>query len=258
MDTTVLFKNRSITACMKASYDLISDNFTSLLKKTWWAVLIYAFFTALTLYFRIPNKALHDWGVNSPMASFILQTLIYSALFLSSFLPGAALWTWINKKGFAKNLLHFSVLSLLCQVFSLLLIIGALPFAHVIPAYMLKEKGEKLSPWQAYKQGLRHIGSLFSMGFLSCIMLLTLSFILIIPTLILAWAQVSSQLGALNGDPTGVPGYFSILLMVTLVATLFVLIYLCAWMYISYAYLYGAHQVQHKHEMSINIKNIEQ
>ena len=42
MDTKVLFKNRSITSCMKAAYDYIGSHFTSLIKKTWWATLIYS------------------------------------------------------------------------------------------------------------------------------------------------------------------------------------------------------------------------
>lgn len=33
MDTKVLFKNRSITSCMKAAYDYIGSHFTSLIKR---------------------------------------------------------------------------------------------------------------------------------------------------------------------------------------------------------------------------------
>ena len=49
MDTKVLFKNRSITSCMKAAYDYIGSHFTSLIKKTWWTTLIYAVLMAITI-----------------------------------------------------------------------------------------------------------------------------------------------------------------------------------------------------------------
>lgn len=68
-----LFKNRSITACMKASYDAMTSQPLRLLKKTWWAVLADAVMTALCLYIRFPNKGLHDWGEESPMASFVCR-----------------------------------------------------------------------------------------------------------------------------------------------------------------------------------------
>lgn len=107
MNENNLFKYRSVTACMKASYDLISDHVGSLLKKTWWAVLIYAVLMALTVYFRLPNKGLHDWGEANPWASYIIQTIIYIGAFLSFFVASSSIWTWLNKRSIVKNLSRF-------------------------------------------------------------------------------------------------------------------------------------------------------
>ena len=35
MDTNKIFKYRSVTACMKASYELVTGHLVQILKKTW-------------------------------------------------------------------------------------------------------------------------------------------------------------------------------------------------------------------------------
>lgn len=288
MDTKVLFKHRSVTACMKASYDMISGNITSLLKKTWWAVLIFAIFMALTVYFRMPNKGLHDWGENSPWASFILQSLVYLFAWLSCINMGAAFWTWLTKRPYAHCLLRygiailvFDLLTILCNlllsgglvayytsavtkamagnapttstyiIMAIIAIVGILislvvllPFGYVIPKVMLTEKGEKIEPWKTFKKGFRYSGAIFKMGFLGTIILCVIACIIVIPASILGWAQLSSQLGALEGDPLGVPGYFTPLFLVVLTLTMFVISYTYCWLGISFAFLYGSKKTQ--------------
>lgn len=273
MDTKELFKYRSVTACMKAAYDLMSDQLSSLLKKTWWAVLIYAVFLALTTYFRMPNKALHDWGETSPWSSYILQTLVYACAWIASFLMGGSIWTWLNKKSLGKNILHFTAAIILCDILLYLFLLGGtaaintfftnlgikaaasfvvlmltlvitLPFAHIVPCVMLKGDGEKIRPWQMYVSGLRHFGSIFKMGFLAGIIIAVISCIIFIPAILLGGAQTISQLGALEGDPLGVPGYFTPLVLVVLAISLFIFLYLSTWLCLSLAYLYGSHKTQ--------------
>lgn len=300
MDTKVLFKHRSVTACMKASYDIISGNITSLLKKTWWAVLIFAIFMALIVYFRMPNKGLHDWGENSPWASFILQSLVYLCAWLSCINMGAAFWAWLTKRPYAHSLLRygiailvFDLLTILCNlllsgglmayytsavakaaathaantanavaatpsmtttyiVTAVIALVGILislvvllPFGYVIPKVMLMEKGEKIEPWKTFKKGFRYSGAIFKMGFLGTIILCVIACIIVIPASILGWAQLSSQLGALEGDPLGVPGYFTPLFLVVLTLTMFVISYTyCCWLGISFAFLYGSKKTQ--------------
>lgn len=284
MDTKVLFKNRSITSCMKAAYDYTGSHFTSLIKKTWWATLIYAILMAITVYFRMPNKGLHDWGVENPITSYLLQTIIYAMTWFAFCLSSAAIWTWLTKTSFWKNLLKFTIVYIIFEIIGgfaigfgyggtsaiyqamatkamaanstltltyavtgivaiiLLVIVAllALPFAHIIPHVMLKQKEEKLKPWSTYKEGVKHLGSIFLMGFLGTIIICIISCIVLIPTFIMSWAQMSSQMGALGGDPLGVPAYFTPLLLIVLSITIFVLTYVASWLGISYAYLYGS------------------
>ena len=289
MDTKVLFKHRSVTACMKASYDMTSGNITSLLKKTWWAVLIFAIFMALTVYFRMPNKGLHDWGENSPWASFILQSLVYLCAWFSCINMGAAFWAWLTKRPYAHSLLRYGIAILVFDLFTILCnlllsggvmtyytsavakaaathapiasttyivtavialagilisLVVLLPFGYVIPKVMLMEKGEKIEPWKTFKKGFRYSGAIFKMGFLGTIILCVIACIIVIPASILGWAQLSSQLGALEGDPLGVPGYFTPLFLVVLTLTMFVISYTYCWLGISFAFLYGSKKTQ--------------
>ena len=79
MEVNELFKQRSITACMRASYYAMTADPKSFVKQTWATQAPFAVLLAIVLYFLLPNKSLHDWGVMNPMASFILQTIIYGA-----------------------------------------------------------------------------------------------------------------------------------------------------------------------------------
>lgn len=92
-----LYKYRSITACLKASYDLMTGNFKSLLKGTWWAMLPYSIIAAVAIFFFVPNKSLHDWGINSPWSAFILQTLVYLLCIIMGVVACWSVWKWLSK-----------------------------------------------------------------------------------------------------------------------------------------------------------------
>ena len=84
-----LIKHRSVTACMKEAYSLMTGNVKNLLKSTWWAFMIYAFMVAFMVYLRTPNKMLHDWGEENMMLSFCLQTVVYLGVIVAAFLMGS-------------------------------------------------------------------------------------------------------------------------------------------------------------------------
>ena len=64
------------------------------------------------------------------------------------------------------------------------------------------------------------------------------------PSIILIIAQFYSQLGALDGDPLGVPGYFTPLLFLVFTITFQLIIYALSWLGISLAYQFGSYKVQ--------------
>lgn len=300
-----LIKHRSVTACMKEAYSLMTDNVKNLLKSTWWAFMIYAFMVAFMVFLRTPNKMLHDWSEENMMLSFCLQTVVYIGVVVAAFLMGAAVWRWLTDKPFGRMMKRFTAVylasavvsfvvsfaatfgltcfyltafitapesaatagsaaatgsaamaetaaagspSLLIIVLFVFAIVAAivlcmavsLPFAYLTPKYMLQEKGERLRPWKSFKCGFRHMGSIFKMGFLGCLVILVAGILIYIPLAILIGAQVSAQMGTLEGDPVGTPSYFTFLFIVVTALLLFVFAYILHWLFISYIYLYGS------------------
>lgn len=279
MKINELFKHRSVTSCMNESYNLMTDNFKDLIKHTWMAILPYAFLTALFVYLRTPNKALHDWGEASPLLSFIFQSIVYLCLLVAGIIVGATIWKWITNKAFSLCLKRYALVSICSFAFLLAgsIIIGAaimalgavsgvsllssthslgiafcilamiifiilllLPLAYIIPRYMLQGKGEALHPWKSYKMGFRHCGAIFKMGFLGGLLLIVCNIVLSIPMSIITGAQIFSQLGVLDGDPAGVPAYFTPLYIIVSTLAFFFYYYICNWLLISYIYLYGS------------------
>lgn len=300
-----LIKHRSVTACMKEAYNLMTDNVKNLLKSTWWAFMIYAFMVAFMVFLRTPNKMLHDWGEENMMLSFCLQTVVYIGVVVAAFLMGAAVWRWLTDKPFGRMMKRFTAVYLASAVvsfvvsfaatfgltcfyltafitapesaatagsaaatgsaamaetaaagspslliivlFALAIVVAivlcmavSLPFAYLTPKYMLQEKGERLRPWKSFKCGFRHMGSIFKMGFLGCLVILVAGILIYIPLAILIGAQVSAQMGTLEGDPVGTPSYFTFLFIVVTALLLFVFAYILHWLFISYIYLYGS------------------
>lgn len=113
-----LIKHRSVTACMKEAYSLMTDNIKNLLKSTWWAFMIYAFMVAFMVFLRTPNKMLHDWGEENMMLSFCLQTVVYLGVIVAAFLMGAAVWRWLTDKPFGRMMKRFTAVYLASAVVS--------------------------------------------------------------------------------------------------------------------------------------------
>ena len=165
---------------MRASYYAMTADPKSFVKQTWATQAPFAVLLAIVLYFLLPNKSLHDWGVMNPMASFILQTIIYAAT----------------------------------------LVMAVVSFWHLLPRKQLSaNKGEKRKKGQWVLRILRHLGGFLMIGFLGIMIVGIATFIAALPSIILIIAQFYSQLGALDGDPLGVPGYFTPLLFVVFIIT---------------------------------------
>lgn len=257
---------------MKASYDLMTCQIGSLLKKTWWAVFTYAVLTSLLTYFSIPNKGLHDWGMESPMAAFVLQTLVAVLTALSTVLAGASIWSWLNHRSLGWNLKRFFLMCIITDLITsvflgagifvsliptstllqtgitlamvVLFFVLILPFGYVLPRVMLLEEGEKLRPWKSFVKGLHHAGGIFMLSFLSLLIIAIIAFVVSLPATILFGAQTIAQLGALEGDELGLPSYFTPLLLAVFTLIIFVFYYIGSWLCISYAYLYGSYKTQ--------------
>lgn len=231
MEANILLKQRSITACMKTSYDLMTSRFIQLIKQTWNTNLPFAILLGITLYFMMPNKALHDWGALNPWLSFILQTIIYAGTLVMFVVTIIFTRRWLKKQTADKE--EDAKEDATKQTAD-----KEATAASEAPA------PQKLSLGKRMVSILRHLGGYMLTCFLGGLICLVLICITCLPVGIIAAAQMFSQLGALDGDPLGTPGYFTPLLMVILFATCFVIIYLIHWLGITLAYQHGSYSVQ--------------
>ena len=212
MEVNVLFKQRSITSCMKASYDLLTSHPNAFIKQSWTTQVPLAILLAVVLYFLLPNKSLHDWGVYNPWASFIVQTIIYAAT----------------------------------------IVMAIVAFWHLLPRQQFCPKGEKRKMGKSILRILRHFGGFFMTSFLGIMIVGIVTLIVALPSITLGTAQLFSQLGALDGDPLGTPGYFTPLLLLILVITCYLFVGILSWLGITLAYQYGSYKVQDEEKEKIN------
>lgn len=197
-----LYQSRSMKGSMKVAFLLMTSQWRRLLKKTWWAMALCALLLTATIYFLLPNKALHDWGVANPWPSFIIQTVVYACCLLSFIPASITMWQWLG--------------------------------------------GKQLHLWSAYKKWWKHIGGLLTLCLLGGLMTLTAICLVCQPAVILIVAQTVSQLGALDGDPLGLPAYFTPLLVAILFAACFLSLYIGYWLHIAVAFLMGSYEARER------------
>ncbi|MCH4147261.1 MAG: hypothetical protein LKG25_03690 [Prevotella sp.] len=134
-------------------------------------------------------------------------------------------------------------------VILLLLFVFSLPFAFSTTRYIIDHE-TKLSEVfsHGYKMGLRHWGYQFTTYFLATLLLIVVTFIILIPLLVISMAQTFNQLGMLDGDANGAPGYFFWLLTATSLLTMYVITYVVIWcLFLSY-YIYGSIETKEKNK----------
>lgn len=205
-----------MTACMRASYNLMTGHCKQVVKHTWATNLPYAMLMATTLYFTIPNAALHDWGEANPLLSFVVQTIVYLSTVVMTFVSLYRAFRLFRPKDKKKA-------------------------SH----------SEKTSKGANALGILRHLCGYIMTCFLGGLICGVLACLAFLPAGIIGTAQTFSQLGALDGDPLGVPAYFTPLLLLVLVASSFIFVYLMYWLCISLAYQYGSYKTIDKEKKAL-------
>lgn len=102
------------------------------MKSTWLPALIYSVLISVTMIFMLPYKALHDWGVASPVTSWIIQTVVYLGLIIAGivFYTYNVKWWTGGKTG--KILGRTMIISLICLIIEVLVI----SLAFLIPGFI--------------------------------------------------------------------------------------------------------------------------
>ncbi len=203
METEKYLKVRSMTACMKTAYEMMTSNAKALVRKTWITHVPLAILLAVVLYFLLPDKTLHDWGADNPWASFIVQTIVYVATIAMVFIS---------------------------MIFT-------------IPVHSLHHEGEKKSKIKTIGRILRHFGGFLTTILLGTLVVCIIACIAALPSFVLMTVQIQSQIGGLEGDPLGVPAYFTPLLIIIFTLSWLIIVYAADWIVFSLAYQYGSYKV---------------
>jgi len=176
----------------------------------------------------------------------IILMLLYSSIinfgnsFVTSFLISSKLAT-------APHALLFGHITTL--VILLLIFVFSLPFAFSTTRYIINHDTGLPDVFRhGYKMGLRHWGYQFTTYFLAMLLLIIVMFVILIPLLVISMSQTFNQLGILNGDANGVPGYFFWLLSATTLITMYVLTYVEVWIFFLSYYIYGSIETKERNK----------
>lgn len=124
---------------------------------------------------------------------------------------------------------------------TLLVLLFALPLAHVLMKYLMEAPCNYWSTlFNYYGRGLRHWGSLFLVFFVSLLLVEIMTLVITLPASILSFANQQAQQGVLIGDPLGMPSYILPLTFVTFALCSFIQFYVSQVTLTHNYYIYGS------------------
>ena len=286
-----IFENHGFASCMHEAYTYVSSHLLKIIANTWIPALILSAFTSCMVILQLPNKQLIDWAntnlwttvaILGSLAVCILvanllfttssivminkhsywkqfhRVCIYFLLALVIYIIFAALFIFIDKE----ITLHLIKDTKLYIIFTAILIILGIalfcffmpPFTYIFYKYNDRRDSHPKNFFNDFKIGLHHWGINIAVIFLGELIIAIAMTIITIPADILVFAQISSQLGALDGDPLGVPEYFTPLLFITLTAVIFIYCYFQFWLITALYCAYGSIEAQEKEKSTHKIQ----
>jgi len=132
------------------------------------------------------------------------------------------------------------VLALVCFVL-------ILPIYNVYMSYIIDHsKGLLKTLTTQYGKSLRHWGMLFAIFIVTAIILAMIMVVLALPLMILMYADNINTLGMSQGDPSGLPATFSLLMVITMFVVTMASYYIYMIVYAVMYYAYGSIETQEK------------
>ena len=306
-DNCLLYKSRSYSACVKAGYNLFTDNFRKLFSSTWILVLIVSLLKSAieASGFSLIATIRHI----EPVHMIVIYTILVLLEIVSSFIlfgiifylfqqhKQTGTYSRCSLKGAYKGIVHFSIRSSKLFVWTILLytpiviatcffairmiplqfsdpamhkylilsilsfilfLIFYLPFVFLMVKYMIEDKSHSWSViTKGYKDGISHWGFSFAVIFLSWLITTIAVLIINMPELVIHQANIISQNGVLEGDPSGLPNYFGILVFIVSSIITFMAQYAGIAFLFPIYYMYGSIETQKIEKVDFE-NNIEQ
>lgn len=269
-----LIKSRSHAGCISSSAKLYSDNLSTIFKKTWLITLLASIcFSAISF---LPTTIMP--GVISPMmflgiyACYLLLLVIVSSCAMAAFaklvngesykhtltkctavtatqlvtliVAATAIYgsqqslvKWTASLGAASSLVLVALgVFVVVAIFFVLLV----PLAYTHTKYIL-ENGSKYASCfgKPYSFGLKNCGYIILSVIVALLELILSIFLFSIPFIVCHFSSFADFLGTLDGDASGLPSYFNMLVFGTNIVFCFLTYYVVYSIFLLFCFVYG-------------------
>lgn len=260
-----LYKDRGYTGCLRAAFELVCAKLGIIMRATWLFALLYSI--GIGIYLFMP----FFWGKAMSLLFVVFFAVITMAkvvtlLNAKSFrhnmkccltvycinIVGMTLYAGVTfgiiyglmntlAKGIIPtNVYGYIVYASVLFFMGVLLFVFGMPLAYSEIKYIVEADVSFVSIFKnAYRQGLRSWGFLAVVYILAIIILLSLSFVLYLPFIVMYMAMQSDAQGVMMGDATALPVYFTALRFSVNVFTAFLSMYTSIWFGLVFFYAYG-------------------
>ena len=282
MEKELLYKSRSFSSCIQASYRLVNDNFGGIFRSTWLPVLILSIMSGLFVTINMPSPEMFTLGMEHQTTFLSIFAVSMLGMLACSIWVSVRLVTLLNEQPRKWNLHRILMLVInnivVCIVlYSILFLalwmahrhtggewlvffadnwlailgivivifLATLPLYYISARYLCNENARFWMDFpKSYFTGLRHLGFIFLITLLLSIIIGILIMIICLPLFILQAANTASLLGELSGDPVTLPKYFIFMVGITTFVVTFIAAYVQMFPWISYFFMYGSIEKQ--------------
>lgn len=133
--------------------------------------------------------------------------------------------------------------------------IVTLPFIYSTTKYIMEKDTKFIDIFgKDYYTGIKHLGYILIGQIITVLFYILIMLVVSLPLIIIFQSYLANQIGITNGDPDGVPSYFTVLLTAVSLLTTFLYTYIFVYFYIFSYYIYGAITQQEKEKADLKMK----
>ena len=185
------------------------------------------------------------------VTTLIIGLVIFTISFL---LGGTAIAIFVSKHILSPEKAIMTSLIIEFVVFILGCIV-ALPFVYSTTKYIMEKDAKFINIFgKDYYTGIKHLGYILVGQIITVLFYILIMLVVSLPLIIIFQSYLANQIGITNGDPDGVPSYFTVLLTAVSLLTTFLYTYIFVYFYIFSYYIYGAITQQEKEKADLKMK----
>lgn len=286
-----LIKNRSISSCIGSGLRLFFGNFKAVFRHLWLKTVIFGCIIGIglasvlmlqhahlsvgyvlggglivliiavlcvALYFGFAMQQLNGLPIKTNLGKSVHVGLTGIALCVAMTgliaLTDVAIIMPVTAKAHLQDIIGLMVLT--DVILALVFCIFQLPFFYSGMKYMVEKDGKYKTDFiKGYKKGFKHMGFLFGLCFLAGLIWTIINTVISIPLSVLSVSKMISDAGLAGGDPSGMPSYYGILVVITSMLTYVLMLFASIWLLYTAYYAYGS--IEKKAQDKIRAKSIQ-